>query len=102
MTDLPPILLHAPTLDALARARNSLLNAQEANPGCRIRIIANAQAVAAALDIPHAQADAHTALCPNTLMHLQRAPHAPLQVLAGPAVLEIAALQAAGWVYIRA
>ena len=77
------------------------MNAQEANPGVRVRIIANAQAVAAALDIPHAQADAHTSLCPNTLMHLQRAPHAPLQVLAVPAVLEIAALQAAGWVYIR-
>ncbi|MEG1454799.1 MAG: hypothetical protein RSC66_04410 [Comamonas sp.] len=102
MTELPPILLHAPTLESLARARNSLMNAQEANPGVRVRIIANAQAVAAALDIPHAQADAHTSLCPNTLMHLQRAPHAPLQVLAVPAVLEIAALQAAGWVYIRA
>lgn len=101
MTELPPILLHAPTLDALARARNSLMNALEARPDCRIRIIANAQAVAAALDIPHALADAHTALCPNTLVHLQRVPHAPLQVLAGPAVLEIAALQAAGWVYIR-
>lgn len=102
MTALPPILLHAPTLEALARARNSLMNAQLADPAVRIRIIANAQAVAAALDIPHPQADAHTSLCPNTLQHLQRVPHAPLEVLPGPAVLEIATLQAAGWIYIRA
>ena len=102
MKALPPILLHAPTLEALARARNSLMNAQEVDLNCRIRIIANAQAVAAALDVPHAQADAHTYLCPNTLQHLHRTPHKPLQVLAGPAVMEIAALQAAGWAYIRA
>ncbi len=102
MTDLPAILLHAPTIEALARARNSLMNAQQVDPAIRIRIIANAQAVAAALDAPHPQADAYTFLCPNTLQQLQRTPQAPLQMLAGPAVLEIATLQAAGWVYIRA
>ena len=102
MTAHSSILLHAPTPEALARARNGLVNAQQADPACRVRIIANAQAVAAALDIPHPQADAHTALCPNTLQHLQRSPRAPLQVLPRPAVLEIAALQTAGWIYIRA
>lgn len=102
MTALPPILLHAPTLDALARARNSFMNIQESTPERRIRIIANAHAVAAALDMPHEQADACTFLCPNTLQHLQRTPHMPLQMLAGPAILEIAALQTKGWIYVRA
>lgn len=102
MTALPPILLHAPTLDALARARNSFMNCQIAAPGRTLRIVANAHAVAAALDMPNEQTDAHTYLCAYTLQNLQRSVRAPLHMLPGPAILEIAQLQAQGWVYIRA
>jgi intracellular sulfur oxidation DsrE/DsrF family protein len=96
------IVLHAPTPDALARARASALNARKADAQCSVRIIANATAVAAALDQPHADADALTGLCPNTLAHSGRQAHAPLTVLERPAVIELALLQQAGWAYIHA
>ena len=96
------IVLHAPTPDALARARASALNARKADAQCQVRIIANAAAVAAALDQPHAEADPLTSLCPNTLAHTGRKPHGPLTVLERPAVIELALLQQAGWAYIHA
>lgn len=95
------ILLHAPDAEGLQRARMNAINAQKADPRCEVRIIANAGAVAAALDTPHPQADSFTLLCPNTLAHLQRTCRAPLQVLDGPAVLALAQLQQQGWIYIR-
>lgn len=96
------IVLHAPDAESLARARASALNARKADPLCSVRIVANAAAVAAALDQPHADADPFTSLCPNTLAHSGRQAHAPLSVLPRPAVIELAQLQQAGWAYIRA
>lgn len=95
MTATPlDIVLHAPDADSLQRARTNAVNALRAAPATQVRIIANASAVAAALDTPHPQADALTYLCPNSL--------APLQVLGEPAVLALARLQRHGWTYIRA
>ena len=96
------IVLHAPDADGLQRARMNAVNALRAQPQSQVRIIANAGAVAAALDSPHDSADALTYLCPNTLASLQREAHAPLQVLGEPAVLALARLQHHGWAYIRA
>lgn len=96
------IVLHAPDAEGLQRARMNAVNALRAAPQTQVRIVANAGAVAEALDTPHAQADALTYLCPNTLAHLQRATRAPLQVLGEPAVLALARLQHHGWAYIRA
>lgn len=96
------IVLHASDAESLARARASALNARKADARCSVRIIANAAAVAAALDLPHADADPLTSLCPNTLAHTGRQAHAPLSVLPHPAVIELALLQQAGWAYIRA
>lgn len=96
------VILHAPTAAALERARNSAGNLRHAAPSADVRIIANAQAVAAALDAaPHDQ-DGVTWLCPHTLGRLNRECRAPLQLLDGPAVLEIAQRQQNGWAYIRA
>ncbi|MOA07435.1 hypothetical protein D3C78_1271280 [compost metagenome] len=96
------VILHAPTASALERARNNAANLRRAAPGAEVRIIANAQAVAAALDAsPHDQ-DAVTWLCPITLGRLDRECRTPLQLLDGPAVLEIALAQHHGWSYIRA
>ena len=44
------ILLHAPDAEGLQRARMNLVNALRADPSCQVRIIANAAAVAAALE----------------------------------------------------
>ncbi|MGE8396293.1 MAG: hypothetical protein ACN6NT_01655 [Comamonas sp.] len=101
MTSALHIILHAPDAEGLQRARMNAVNALRAEPDTRVRIIANAAGVTAALDTPHEQADTLTYLCPNTLAHLQRATRAPLQVLGEPAVLALARLQAHGWAYIR-
>lgn len=95
------IVLHAPDADSLQRARMNAVNALRAEPLTQVRILANAAAVAEALDNPHEQADTLTYLCPNTLAHLGRECRAPLQALGEPAVLALARLQAHGWAYIR-
>lgn len=102
MKSILNIVLHAPDAEGLQRARMNAANALRAEPKTQVRIIANAAAVAAALDEPHAEADTLTYLCPNTLAHLGRECRAPLQVLGEPAVLAMARLQKYGWAYIRA
>jgi len=96
------VILHAPSSGALERARNNATNLKRQRSDVEVRIIANAEAVAAALDVPHPGADGFTWLCPNTLARINREGRQPLRVLAGAAVLEIAELQGNGWVYIRA
>lgn len=96
------VILHAPTPAALERARNNAANLRRSAPDADVRIVANAQAVAAALDAPHEELDPITWVCPNTLARTNRENREPLHVLAGPAVLEIARMQQAGWAYIRA
>ncbi|AFK62843.1 hypothetical protein TKWG_13720 [Advenella kashmirensis WT001] len=96
------VILHAPTASALERARNNATNLKREDPDAHVRIIANAQAVGAALDIVHEQLDSITWLCPISLDRAGRQNREPLQVLTGPAVLEMVRLQQDGWVYLRA
>ena len=96
------ILLHAPTAGALARARSNAANLRKLGPAPEVRILVNADAVAAALDAPDAAADAQTFVCPNTLQKIQRAAPAPLTVLPEASMLALARLQREGWSYIRA
>lgn len=104
MTDQPTtqILLHAPTAAALRRARSNARNLAAAPGGPLVRIVVNAEAVAAALDEPDAEADALTLVCRNTLKKIERTAPAPLTVLEEGAVLALARLQRQGWAYIRA
>lgn len=95
-------VLHAPSSAALARARSNALNLRREAPDAEVRIVLNADAVAAALDTPHPQADRLTWLCPNTLAKSGRSAAAPLQVLPVGAVLALAQMQQQGWVYLRA
>lgn len=99
--ELLKVILHAPTAAALERARNNAANLRREAPDAEVRIIVNAQGVAVAIDTLHEQ-DVATWLCPISLGRANRAGRQPLQVLARPAVLEIARLQQAGWIYIRA
>lgn len=96
------ILLHAPTPGALKRARSNAANLLAADPQLLVRIVANAEAVAAALDEPSAAADAVTLVCRNTLNRLGRSARASLTVLEEGAVLALARMQREGWSYIRA
>src|SRR3546814_8579953 len=61
------VILHAPTPAALERARSNAANLRREVPEVDVRIIVNAQAVAAALDVVHTDLDALTWVCPNTL-----------------------------------
>jgi uncharacterized protein len=95
------VVLHAPTEAALWRARSNLRNLRLANPDAEIRILANADAVAAALTRPDAEADRHLVLCENSLR--SRGLAAPPEIATVPAVIHaLIELQAAGWTYIRA
>jgi uncharacterized protein len=96
------VIIHAPTAEAFERARNNASNLKRAAPDADVRIVANAQAVAAALDTAPSDLDALTWVCPNTLSRIGRDNREPLEVLDGPAVIEMARMQQAGWIYIRA
>jgi len=96
------IIIHAPTAAALERARNNAGNILGYAPQTVVKIIANAQAVSAAIEsAPHAQ-DAVTYLCPMTLQKNNLTCPERLKQAEGPAALWIAQLQQAGWTYIRA
>lgn len=101
-TDLLKIVLHAPTAGALARARNNARNLIKQSPAPEVRILLNADAVAAALDNPDEACDGLTRLCPNTLQRIGRPTRAPLTVLQEGSVLALARMQGEGWRYIRA
>lgn len=100
--DTLQILLHAPTPAALARARSNANNLMKHSPAPQVRILLNADAVAAALDTPDAAADPLTLLCPNTLQRIGREARAPFAVLQEGSVLALARMQGEGWRYIRA
>jgi intracellular sulfur oxidation DsrE/DsrF family protein len=101
-TEALKILLHAPTAASLARARSHAANLLKQDAPPEVRIVLNAEGVAAALDQPDAGTDTLTLLCPNTLRKLGRTSREPLQVLDEGAVVAIARMQAQGWCYIRA
>lgn len=95
------VVLHAPTAAALTRARSNLRNLLAEAPDAEVRIIANADGVAAALADPDAAADLHLFLCENTLAN--RGLDAPAGIPTVPAAVHaLATLQRDGWAYIRA
>ncbi len=95
-------VLHAPSSEAFARARSNARNLRREAPDAEVRIVLNADAVAAALDTPHPHTDPFTWLCPNTLAHSGRSAPATLQVLPVGAVLALAQWQQQGWIYLSA
>lgn len=94
------VLIHAPTPDALRRARNNASNLLKAEPAAQIEIIANAGAVAAALAEAH-PTDSLLHLCLNTLQANKLTAPQTLRTVRA-AVLHLAQRQADGWAYIRA
>ncbi|WMD22865.1 hypothetical protein RAS12_10970 [Achromobacter seleniivolatilans] len=94
------LLIHAPTPASLERARRNAANLKKADPQAAVEIVANAGAVAAALDDPH-PTDEHLLLCQNTLTATGAQAPEHLQTV-GAAVLHIAQRQHDGWAYMRA
>jgi len=94
------LLIHAPTADALTRARNNAQNLLATAPDTAVEIVINGPAVAAALDAPH-DTDVLLRVCSNTLARLERP--LPATLCSVPAaVLHIAQRQRDGWSYMRA
>ncbi len=94
------VLLHAPTAEALARARLNARNLGKTRPEAEVLIVANAGAVAAALATPD-ETDTCLRLCRNSLVGQGLDNTAGLTEVEA-AVVALAELQAAGWFYIRA
>ena len=94
------VLLHAPTPEALIRARRNAVNLQQARPDAEVLIVANASAVAAALTIPD-ETDPMLRLCRNSLV-AQGLDNTRALTEVDAAVVTLAELQAKGWAYIRA
>jgi uncharacterized protein len=95
------ILIHAPTAAAVTRARNNAANLLQAAPDAEVRIIVNAEGVAAVLDAPRADTDCLTLVCGNTLKKMQRTAPSPLQTVP-VSIIAIATMQREGWCYVRA
>ena len=95
------VILHAPTAAALTRARSGVRQILRQQPDAEVRIIANAQGVAAALALREPGTDPLLVLCESTLTakRLRRPQHL---ATTPSAVVTIAELQAQGWRYIRA
>lgn len=95
------VVLHAPTADALHRARSNARNLRVRQPDAEILIVVNADGVPAALATRDPDTDLALWLCANTLA--ARNLDTPANIRTVPAAVEsLALLQAEGWTYIRA
>lgn len=95
------VVLHAPTPDALERARRNSVNLLKARPDSEVLIVANGKAVAAALAHPDAASDDLLLLCRNSLTAQNLSNDAGLSEVEA-AIVTLAELQADGWAYVRA
>lgn len=95
------VLIHAPTANAVTRARNNAANLRQIAPHAEVRIIVNADGVAPLLDIPRPDTDEFTFVCENTLNRLGRVAPRPLQTVPA-SIFAIATMQQDGWFYVRA
>ncbi len=96
------VLLHAPTPDALERARSNARNLLKDIPDAQIRIIVNAQAVKTCIQGAEDECDTYTYLCPNTLRNQALQAPERFQTLGQGAITALVQLQAESWLYIRA
>lgn len=93
------LVLHATCADSLTRARNNAKNLLLHEPSAKVEIVANAGAVAAALDSPQDN-DSLLRLCGNTLKNTQR--EATTQQVIPAAIVYLVQKQQEGWLYIHA
>lgn len=94
------LIIHAPTANALERARRNLANLLKAAPDAQVELVINAAAVPAALSRPDVL-DSHLRVCQNSLTANQLTAPDGVAVVAA-AVLHIARRQSEGWSYMRA
>ncbi len=95
------VLIHAPTPDALKRARSNARNLMKARRDAIVEIVANAAGVAPAIAEPDPETDPYLRLCANSLAGQGLEAPAHLAVIPA-AVVHLAERQEEGWAYIRA
>lgn len=93
------LVLHASCSESLTRARNNANNYLMHDPSAQVEIVANAGAVAAALDTPQDN-DHLLRLCGNTLKNTKR--EAGTQKVVSAAIVYLVEKQKEGWLYIHA
>ena len=95
------MIIHASTANSLKRARNNAVNILHSAPDAQLRILANADAVSAALGESHETDATLLILCETTLARIGKT--APTSVKTVPGVaLSIARMQQEGWLYMHA
>jgi len=95
------LIVHAPTVGALHRARRNLVNLLAAEPDATVELVVNGAAVAEALDNPDAASAAYVVLCENSLRAAGLDKPPGFSSIAA-AIAHIARRQAEGWSYFRA
>ena len=94
------LIIHAPTRDALHRARRHVVSLRKARPDAEVRLVVNGAGLEEMLANPDPETDPCTVCCGSTLRALGR--EAGTRRVTPAAVVLIAELQADGWSYIRA
>ena len=95
------LVIHAPTLAALARARGNLANLLKAEPNCEVELVVNGEAAVEIVRNPDLECARHCVVCENSLRSANLVCPPGLR-MAEAAVLHIARRQAEGWGYWRA
>jgi len=94
------VIIHAPTPDAVLRARSNAANLLKAEPDAQVKIVVNADGVVEAIN-DSSEMDSCTVFCSNSLKkHSLEAGDGHEVTPAG--ILLIVQLQQQGWAYIRA
>lgn len=94
------LIVHAPTADALHRARRHVLTLRKSRPDAEVRLVVNGPAVEELLDKPDPDTDPFAVCCNATLRELGL--KGGNRRTTPAAVVLIAELQADGWGYVRA
>ncbi|HAE00417.1 MAG TPA: hypothetical protein DCL95_10315 [Rhodospirillaceae bacterium] len=95
------LIVHAPTPDALIRARRNIQNLLRANPDAQVELVINGKAVPEALAAPDPDTDPYLVLCQNSLKAANLAAPEGYRIEAA-AIEYIARRQMEGWAYFRA
>ncbi len=94
------VIIHAPTADALARARADARNLLNSPAEGTVRIVVSGDAVPALLDGPDPTTDRLAVLCADTLARLGRSAPSWMETTPHAGYL-VSRLQKKGWSYLR-
>lgn len=95
------LLIHAPTKNALVRARRNLQNFLATEPQAEVELVANAGAAQMAIEQPDPKTDHYLVLCANSLRNTGLKIPSEHRTVAA-AIQHIAKRQSEGWGYFRA